>query len=178
MSGNAGAVFSDATEIGIVLRPQVVDSQHRLVISNFCYRDTKIVGSRGAQNRWSVSEPPYHHWLVPFGGWTQHGNPLTQFQMVVHGKGIQFRRHWTIFSIYDQCNLKLWRFFLPCTWRWPVWLELTPCLLVAVHEYDPLSFLVTLLMTRVPLSNTWSRRSVESCRWSLIKEKNTRSWII
>ena len=49
--------------------------------------------------------------------------------------------------------------FLPMTLMVPDWVDEVPCLSVAVHEYVPASFLVTLAMTKVPLSNTLWRCS-------------------
>ena len=44
--------------------------------------------------------------------------------------------------------------YSPMTFNWPDCEAELPCLLVAVQAYSPLSFLVTLLMIKVPFSST------------------------
>ncbi len=57
----------------------------------------------------------------------------------------------------------------PMTFNWPDCEAELPCLLVAVQEYSPLSFLVTLLMIKVPFSSTWCLLSMGKDRPSAKK---------
>ncbi len=47
----------------------------------------------------------------------------------------------------------------PITLMIPSCMATVPCLLVALQEYVPESFLATFVMTRVPLWKSWWRRS-------------------
>ena len=63
---------------------------------------------------------------------------------------------WMLWNCCINCKDKI---YIPITLRCPDCEEDAPCRPVAVHAYVPVSLRVTLLISNVPLWNTWCRRS-------------------
>ena len=81
---NPRVIFRHASEVCIVLGPQIVNSKHGLVLSDVGDADTTSLGLR--QEQLIMSIPFECQREVAVRHRAQHRNPLSQTQMLTHGE--------------------------------------------------------------------------------------------
>ena len=91
VSRAAGQVLRHAREVGVVLRAEVVDAQHALVVADVGDGDADG-GGRGRRQRRLVAVPRQAHGQVAVRDGAQHGHALTQTEVLANAKLVDGRR--------------------------------------------------------------------------------------
>ncbi len=98
--GDAGQVLRAAGEVGVVLRPEVVDPQDGLEVADLGDGDAARPRRRprppgSLPQGLPLSKPGERQREVPVRDGAQHGHPLAQAERVPHRKLVQRRRNYT-----------------------------------------------------------------------------------
>ena len=91
----SGKVFGHARVVGVVLRPQVVDPQHGLVVADLRDGDVTVCCRPAAarDEKPVIPEPVEVDREVPVGDRAQHRHPLTEPQVLADAELVDGRRH-------------------------------------------------------------------------------------
>ena len=83
VSGLARKIAGHAGEVGVVLRPEVIDPQNGLVVANV--RDADPAGQARLEHD-VIPEPGEHHGEIAVRNRAEHGDPLAKTKVLAHAE--------------------------------------------------------------------------------------------